>query len=96
MMKDKVGLFQLYFFVNPKYIVHTNKYVESVIFEDENNVYLSLVDINNYFEKDERLFEIQLPFVAKKIHNITTNEDDFDTDTLMGEFTEFMMLEITK
>ncbi|MCQ3035180.1 MAG: beta-galactosidase trimerization domain-containing protein [Bacilli bacterium] len=83
-------------FVSPKYEVKTNKYVESVIFEDNEKVYLSLVDINDYFEKDERKFELKLPFVASKIHNITTGEDTLNSNYLSGRFTEFVMFEITK
>ena len=81
--------------VTPKYNISTNCYVESVIFEDVNKTYISLVDINSYNEIDERKFKIQLPNEVKSVKNITLNEFiEIENNTFSGTFTSFCMLEI--
>ncbi len=55
--------------VKPKYKITASKLIESVIFEDKDAAYISLVNLDPNFEKIERTVEISVPdgLTAKKL-----------------------------
>ena len=82
-------------FVKPKYNISTNKFVESVVFEDKEKTYISFVDINCYGDLEERKFSIEL----KENQTIKSiNEDikiNIKNNIATGKFKKFCMLEIS-
>lgn len=84
-------------YVTEKYQIKTNKYVESVIFEDVDKTYITFVDINSYNEIDERQFTLKLPYKVKKVLNITTGKNlEIVNGEVKDKFTSVCMLEIVK
>ena len=82
--------------ITQKYKVTTKKHIESIIFEDGNDIYISFVDINCYYEYSDEKYSVELPYIATRVENLTTGEVTTDISLLNGTLNKFCMIKITK
>lgn len=78
-----------------KYKIEASKYVELVIFEDGDETYISLFDLNFYNDVVERKFAITLDG-KHEIENLQTGEKTSFVGTYMGSFEKYVWFKVNK
>ncbi|MCQ3035236.1 MAG: beta-galactosidase trimerization domain-containing protein [Bacilli bacterium] len=82
-------------YIKTTFEVKASKYVESILFKDNNDYYLNLYDLNFIEDIVERKFEIKLPKGHYEVYELPNmNKVDIDNGYIKGKFEKYYSLYI--